>query len=100
METWERISTGIAELIASVLILIPATTGIGALSGLGIMGGALFFHLTELGIVVEGDHGQLFIYALIVFINCLFLTLSFREQLYGLIRAKRKSLPNSTNTCK
>src|SRR6188472_2734345 len=70
MEPWGRIGTGTMELIASVLILIPATTGIGALLGIGLMGGAIFFHLTKLGLVVQGDGGQLFIYALLVFISC------------------------------
>src|SRR5882757_5053664 len=81
IEPWGRIGTGIAELIASILILIPRTTPIGALLGLGIMSGALFFHLTKLGIVVRDDHGQLFIYALLVFISCLILAWSFRKQI-------------------
>ncbi|MEJ0104489.1 MAG: hypothetical protein WDO19_18830 [Bacteroidota bacterium] len=49
------------ELIASILILIPRTTGYGALLGLGIMGGAILSHLVVLGIQVQGDGGQLFI---------------------------------------
>jgi uncharacterized membrane protein YphA (DoxX/SURF4 family) len=81
IEPWGRIGTGIAELIASILILIPPTTSLGALLGLGIMSGALFFHLTKLGIVVRDDHGQLFIYALLVFISCLILAWSFRKQI-------------------
>jgi len=83
MEPWGRIGTGIAELIASSLILIPRTTPIGALLGMGIMSGALFFHLTKLGIVVKDDHGQLFIYALLVFISCLILAWSFRKQIFN-----------------
>ncbi len=70
IEPWGRIGTGIGELIASVLILIPATTVFGAILGIGLMGGALFFHLTKLGIVVKDDSGQLFIYALLVFVCC------------------------------
>ena len=46
-----------------------------------VMSGALFFHLTRLGIEVRGDHGQLFIYALLVFVCCLILVWSFRKQL-------------------
>ena len=83
MEPWGRIGTGIAELIASILILIPRTTPIGALLGMGVMSGALFFHLTKLGIVVKDDHGQLFIYALLVFISCLILAWSFRKQIFN-----------------
>src|SRR5208282_992370 len=64
MEPWGRIGSGIVELIAAVLLLIPRTTPIGAVLGLGVMSGALFFHLTKLGLVVKDDHGQLFIYCL------------------------------------
>jgi uncharacterized membrane protein YphA (DoxX/SURF4 family) len=84
MEPWGRIGTGCVELIASVLILIPATTGLGALLGAGVMSGALFFHLTKLGLVVQHDGGQLFIYALLVFCSCLILAWTFRQQLFGL----------------
>ncbi len=81
MEPWGRIGSGIIELIASILLLIPRTTAIGAVLGLGVMSGALFFHLTRLGIVVKDDHGQLFAYALLVFFSCAILTWSFRRQL-------------------
>lgn len=60
MGPWGRIGSGIAELIAAVLILIPRTTWLGAAMATGIMGGAIFFHLTTLGIAVQGDGGQLF----------------------------------------
>jgi len=72
-EPWGRIGSGIMELVAAVLILIPATTVYGALLGLGIMGGAILSHLLVLGWQVQNDHGQLFIYALLVFISCLYL---------------------------
>jgi len=81
MEPWGRIGTGIVELIASVLLLLPRTTAFGAVLALSTMSGALFFHLTRLGIEVRGDHGQLFLYALLVFVSCLILTWSFRKQL-------------------
>src|ERR1700759_1814885 len=54
IEPWGRIGTGVGELIASVLILIPATTAFGALLAVGLMSGAIFFHLTKLGIEVQG----------------------------------------------
>ena len=66
MEPWGRIGVGVLELIASVLILIPATVWAGSLLALGLMVGALGMHLTFVGIAVKGDGGQLFIYALIV----------------------------------
>src|SRR3982751_2704940 len=65
MEPWGRIGTGILELVASILILYPKTTVLGALLAIGLMGGAIFFHLTRLGIIVQNDNGQLFIYGLI-----------------------------------
>ena len=59
MEPWGRIASGVVELIASILLVIPRTTWIGALLGIGVMSGALFFHLTVLGIEVQGDGGLL-----------------------------------------
>ena len=79
MEPWGRIGIGSMELIASVLILYPRTTGMGAVLGMGLMGGAIFFHITKLGLVVKDDGGQLFIYALLVFISCLILTILYRN---------------------
>ncbi|MGK2862707.1 MAG: DoxX family protein [Chitinophagaceae bacterium] len=81
MEPWGRIASGVLELMASVLILYPRTTILGAALGAGLMSGALFFHFTSLGISVRGDGGQLFIYALLVFISCILLLLIFRKDL-------------------
>jgi uncharacterized membrane protein YphA (DoxX/SURF4 family) len=89
MEPWGRIGIGIGELIASTLILIPAATAFGALLGLGLMSGAIFFHLTKLGIVVQNDSGQLFIYALLVFICCSILAWSFRHQIILLFQKNK-----------
>ncbi len=77
-EPWGRIGSGVVELIASILILIPKTTWVGALMGLGIMTGAILSHIFILGISVKNsdgteDNGQLFIYALLVFIACAYL---------------------------
>ena len=70
IEPYGRIGSGVAELIASVLLLVPRTAWAGALLGLGIMTGAIFSHLTILGIEVQGDGGQLFAYAITVFVCC------------------------------
>jgi putative oxidoreductase len=67
LEPWGRIGTGIVELIASVLLLMPRTVTIGALMALGVISGAIFSHLTKLGIVVMNDGGLLFGLALAVF---------------------------------
>jgi uncharacterized membrane protein YphA (DoxX/SURF4 family) len=80
LEPWGRIGTGLLELIASLLILYPRTTGYGALLGLGLMAGALFFHLTKLGIVFDGD-AVLFIYASIAFTCCAILVILYRREL-------------------
>lgn len=85
MEPWGRIGSGVMELIAAILILYPRTTAIGSLLGLGLMSGAIFFHLTKLGIAVQGDGGQLFIYALLVFITCAILLLVFYKDLFFIV---------------
>ena len=87
MEPWGRIGTGIAELVASILILIPRTTLIGAIIGLGVMSGAIFFHLTKLGISYGGD-SLLFIYAVIVFTACLVLIYIGRDRIPALLKLK------------
>ena len=88
MEPWGRIGSGIAELIAAILILIPRTTWLGALLAMGVMSGAIFFHLTILGIEVQGDGGLLFIYALIVFVTAALLLFMNREKIFGLLHLR------------
>jgi uncharacterized membrane protein YphA (DoxX/SURF4 family) len=88
LEPVGRIGIGIMELIASVLILFPRTTVYGALLGMGLMSGAIYFHLTQLGIDVMNDGGQLFIYGLIILISCLILVLIFRPMVYEAIKLK------------
>jgi uncharacterized membrane protein YphA (DoxX/SURF4 family) len=87
MEPWGRIGTGIIELIASILLLIPRTTWAGAVLGAGTMSGAIFFHLTRLGIEVQNDGGQLFIYAVVAFLSCVTLLLMDREKIQYLIQS-------------
>lgn len=66
MEPWGRLASGVAELIASLLLLVPRTAWLGAAMALATMAGAIFFHLTILGIEVMEDGGLLFLLALIV----------------------------------
>jgi len=68
LEPIGRIGIGIMELIAAVLLLIPKTAWLGAGLTLGIIGGAIMMHLTQLGIEVKGDGGVLFYTALVTFI--------------------------------
>jgi hypothetical protein len=66
-EPWGRIGSGVAELVAAILLLTPATTTIGAALALALMAGAIGSHLTVLGIDIQGDGGLLFALAIIVF---------------------------------
>jgi len=83
MEPWGRYGSGFAELIAAVLMLIPATRALGALFGVGVISGAVFFHLTKLGIVVQDDGGALFGMAIVVLLSTLGLLAIHRRQLVG-----------------
>jgi len=80
-EPWGRIGSGIAELITAILLLVPRTAPIGALMALGVISGAIFSHLTKLGIVVQNDGGLLFILAVIVFIFSAVILLIHRREL-------------------
>lgn len=68
IEPWGRWFSGISELIAGILLIIPATQAYGALMALGIMAGAIASHILFLGLVVQDDGGTLFGLACVVFI--------------------------------
>jgi uncharacterized membrane protein YphA (DoxX/SURF4 family) len=85
LEPVGRIGSGIAELVASILLLIPSRTWLGALLSIGIMGGAIMSHLTILGIEIRGDGGLLFSYSLIVMLCSLGVLWLHREQPLALI---------------
>ena len=78
IEPWGRIGSGIAELIASVLLLMPATAAVGAAIAVGSMTVAVLSHLTALGIEVQGDGGLLFGLALTV-LACALIILYLRR---------------------
>lgn len=80
VEPWGRIGAGVVELIASVLILLPRTSWIGAGLALGVMLGAIGSHLTILGIAVQGDGGYLFALALVVAVCSLIVLVLTRTQ--------------------
>ncbi len=81
MEPWGRYATGVAELVASVLLVIPKHVWKGALMALGLMAGAIFFHLTVLGISIEMDHGILFDLAIITLLSSLVVLVIRRNQI-------------------
>ena len=73
-EPWGRIGSGVIEVFAVILLLIPSTVTIGAILSFGTASGAIMSHLTKLGIAVinsdgTSDGGLLFALALIVFIG-------------------------------
>ncbi len=82
-EPWGRIGSGVIELIASVFLLLPRTATLGALLALGTISGALFAHLTRLGIALTavGDRGELFALAVVVFVASLGILLLRRRQI-------------------
>jgi uncharacterized membrane protein YphA (DoxX/SURF4 family) len=69
VEPWGRIATGILELVASVLLLLPAAAPVGAVLAMSLMAGAILSHLAFLGIEVKGDGGLLFGLALVVMLS-------------------------------
>ncbi len=88
IEPFGRIGSGIVELIASILILIPRTTLLGALLGLGTMLGAFFSHLFVLGIEVKNDGGELFTLAIITLLCCSILIFQNKSKIPDLVRFK------------
>lgn len=81
VEPYGRIGSGVVELIASVLILVPSTVAIGALLSLGLMTGAIVSHLAVLGIEIMGDGGLLFALAILVFVCAAAVLLAFADEL-------------------
>lgn len=76
-----RVGIGIVELIAGILLLIPKTVWVGALLTLGVIGGAILMHLTQLGIEVKNDDGVLFITAVVTFILAAIVLYMYRKDI-------------------
>lgn len=84
---------GTAELVASSLLLSglfmhkPVLNALGALLALGVISGAIVFHLfTPLGIDVQGDGGTLFFMACGVWVSAAVLIVKQKDVLLGLIK--------------
>jgi len=83
LEPWGRIGSGVVELIAAVLLLLPSTLIFGAALSLAVISGAIVSHLTKLGIALPavGDHGELFGLAVVVFVCSVALLVLHRDKL-------------------
>lgn len=88
IEPLGRIGSGVVELVASILILIPRTTLLGALLAFGTMIGAIFSHIFVLGIVVKDDGGTLFTLAIITAICCMILVYNQKNKIPDLLKLK------------
>lgn len=80
-EPWGRIGSGVIELVASLLLLIPALSPMGAVVAMASMAGAIATHLVILGIEVKGDGGLLFALAVTAFAGSAVVLLIRRGQL-------------------
>ncbi|NVJ99863.1 MAG: DoxX family protein [Alphaproteobacteria bacterium] len=84
---------GAAELVACILLLIPAMRALGALLTVGIMAGAITFHLfSPLGVTVQWmengemqEDGTLFYMAIIAFLCGVWLVLRKKDDLLQMI---------------
>ncbi|OUR95108.1 DoxX family protein [Flavobacteriales bacterium 34_180_T64] len=67
LEPYGRIAIGVIELIAGILLIYKKTTWLGAVLTMGVIGGAIMMHLTQLGIQINNDGGILFGTAVLTF---------------------------------
>jgi hypothetical protein len=81
VEPWGRIGSGVFELIAAILLLIPGTVSLGAALTMGVMAGAIMSHLLILGIEVKGDGGLLFALAVSAFVGSAIVLILRRTQI-------------------
>jgi hypothetical protein len=83
MEPWGRVGSGVFELVASVLLLIPGTITLGAAMAMAATGSAILFHLFRLGVALTavGDHGELFALAIVVTLCSAGILLLHRQEL-------------------
>src|SRR3954462_8153555 len=82
-----RLVVATAEIAASILVLLPATRMYGALLAVGIMSGAIFFHLASpLGIDPYVDGGALFKEACTVWLAAAFILVVNRMALIDRLR--------------
>ncbi len=82
-----RLGVATAEIIAAVLIVLPRTRVPGAALALGLMSGAIFFHLVSpLGVDPYGDGGVLFTEACEVWLCSAFVLIAWRREASALLQ--------------
>ncbi len=83
IEPWGRIGSGVVELIAAVLLLLPGAITLGAILALGTISVAILSHLAKLGIALPAvnDRGELFALAVVVFVCSLAVLIIRRQQI-------------------
>ena len=81
VEPWGRIGSGVIELIAGLMLLVPATASLGAGLAMGVMAGAIASHILVLGIEVKGDGGLLFALAVTAFVGSVVVLVLRRSQI-------------------
>ncbi len=89
LEPYGRIGIGILELIAGILLLIPKTVWLGAFLTIGVISGAVFMHLTKLGIDVNNDGGILFFTAVVTLLLSAIILYLYRKDI-PLINKQKK----------
>ena len=83
-----RIGVAMAEILASVLVVVPFSRTVGAAFALAIMSGAIFFHVVSpLGIDPYGDGGSLFKEACAVWFAAATILFAHRDEAARLLRA-------------
>jgi uncharacterized membrane protein YphA (DoxX/SURF4 family) len=84
---------GLSELTASILLFVPRARIFGAALAIGIMTGAIFFHLfSPIGVVILGDGGELFTLACGVWISGWVILFLSRDEIRGWINSARNAL--------
>jgi len=84
-----RYATGILELAACVLLVVPRTIVAGAALACLLMLGALCAHVFRLGIIVMGDGGLLIGLAVFVFAACAGILFLRREEVLGILKSSK-----------
>ena len=65
IEPTGRVVTGVLEMVAAILLLVPFSSSYGAILAAGLMTGAILAHATKIGL--RGDLLLMFLMALAVF---------------------------------